>query len=143
LSVWARSTQLRPRSFWSCRGDVCLPACLPVSESRDAGCVVCVAQGDPEAAKKFQEVQKAYDTLRDAEKRAAYDQLGHAGYEQMESGGGMPGGMGGPGGPFGGGVEVDPEELLRAVFGSRRGGFEVGWAWWAVGGGLRVAVAVE
>ncbi|GAB4814787.1 hypothetical protein N2152v2_001833 [Parachlorella kessleri] len=77
---------------------------------------------DPEAAKKFQEAQKAYDTLRDAEKRSAYDQLGHSAYEQMESGGGMPGGMGGAGGPFGGGVEVDPEELLRHVFGAGGGG---------------------
>lgn len=74
-------------------------------------------QDDPEAAKKFQEVQRAYDTLRDPQKRAAYDQLGHAAYESAESTGGAPGGGDGPFGPG-----VDAEELLRSFFGGGRGG---------------------
>ena len=32
-------------------------------------------QGDAEAAKKFQEVSKAYETLRDPEKRRLHDAL--------------------------------------------------------------------
>ncbi|KAL8542370.1 hypothetical protein ACS0TY_003293 [Phlomoides rotata] len=40
---------------------------------------------DPEAEKKFQEVQKAYEVLKDEEKRQQYDQVGH---EAFESGGG-------------------------------------------------------
>ncbi|KAG6424577.1 hypothetical protein SASPL_114995 [Salvia splendens] len=32
---------------------------------------------DPEAEKKFQEVQKAYEVLKDEEKRQQYDQVGH------------------------------------------------------------------
>lgn len=72
-------------------------------------------QGDPTAAEKFQEVQRAYDTLRDPQKRAAYDQLGHSAYESAEAGGGSPGA-----GPFSGGQQVDPEELFREFFG--RGG---------------------
>ncbi|KAL4446217.1 hypothetical protein ABPG77_003024 [Micractinium sp. CCAP 211/92] len=82
-------------------------------------------QGDPEAAKKFQEVQRAYDTLRDPQKRQAYDGMGHAAYENMEATGGAPGG--GPGGPFpGAGFEVDPDELFREFFGGagRGGGFQ-------------------
>lgn len=66
----------------------------------------------------------AYDTLRDPQKRQAYDQLGHAAYENAEATGGMPG-QGGAG-PFGPGV--DPEDLLREFFGGGRGaaGFQVG-----------------
>eukprot|EP00889_Picochlorum_renovo_P007082 jgi/Picre1/34112/NNA_001587.t1 len=47
-------------------------------------------QGDPKAATKFQEAQRAYDTLRDPQKRAAYDQLGHQAYENAEAGGVLP-----------------------------------------------------
>lgn len=38
-----------------------------------------VNPGDKAAQRKFQEVQEAYDVLKDAEKRRAYDRFGHAG----------------------------------------------------------------
>lgn len=74
-------------------------------------------QGDPKAAAKFQEVQKAYDTLRDPQKRTVYDQVGHTAYENAEAGGGHPGG-----GQYSGGPQVDPEDLFREFFGGAAGG---------------------
>lgn len=41
----------------------------PLSASLVACLLIWHLQGDPEAAKKFQEVQRAYDTLRDPQKR--------------------------------------------------------------------------
>jgi molecular chaperone DnaJ len=59
--------------------------------------------GDKTAEEKFKEATEAYEVLRDSEKRAAYDQYGHAGVS------GRPGGEG-----FGPGVEFDLSDALRA-----------------------------
>uniref|UniRef100_A0A2N9F6R7 CR-type domain-containing protein n=1 Tax=Fagus sylvatica TaxID=28930 RepID=A0A2N9F6R7_FAGSY len=42
---------------------------------------------DPEAEKKFQEVQRAYEVLKDDEMRQQYDQVGHEAYVQQGDGG--------------------------------------------------------
>ena len=47
-------------------------------------------QGDTEAVHKFKEATEAYEVLGDAQKRARYDQYGHAG---VEAGGGGSGGF--------------------------------------------------
>ncbi len=47
---------------------------------------------DKDADAKFKEATEAYDVLMNAEKRAAYDQFGHAGLEQGAGGGGFQGG---------------------------------------------------
>ena len=53
--------------------------------------------GDKEAEAKFKEVNEAYEVLSDSQKRARYDQFGHAGVDPSYGGGGMDGfgGMGG------------------------------------------------
>ena len=79
-----------------------------------------------EAKRKFQELQEAFDTLKDPDKRKLYDQFG-AGYQQYAGGG--AGGAGGAGGfsgnPFGG---VNMEDILRGFGGggaSGGGGFRM------------------
>ncbi len=54
-------------------------------------------QGDDAAEHKFKEINEAYDVLKDDQKRAAYDQFGHAAFE---NGGGGAGGFGGGGAGF-------------------------------------------
>uniref|UniRef100_A0A0C9RI69 TSA: Wollemia nobilis Ref_Wollemi_Transcript_18795_1838 transcribed RNA sequence n=1 Tax=Wollemia nobilis TaxID=56998 RepID=A0A0C9RI69_9CONI len=58
-----------------------------------------VNKGDPDTEKKFQEIQRAYEVLKDDEKRSLYDRIGPEGFAQAEAGG-SPGGPGGAG--FGG-----------------------------------------
>lgn len=49
--------------------------------------------GDAVAEQKFKEINEAYEVLRDDQKRSAYDQFGHAAFEQGGAGGGRPGGF--------------------------------------------------
>jgi molecular chaperone DnaJ len=61
-----------------------------------------VNPGDKNAQKKFQEIQEAYDVLKEAEKRRAYDRFGHAGpsagFDPSAAGFGGAGSSGGFGG---------------------------------------------
>jgi len=69
-------------------------------------------QGDKDAEEKFREIKEAYEILTDDQKRAAYDQYGHAAFEQ--------GGMGGGGGGFGQGADFG--DIFGDVFGDIFGG---------------------
>ncbi|MBX9593060.1 MAG: molecular chaperone DnaJ [Roseomonas sp.] len=79
-------------------------------------------QGDKTAEGKFKELNEAYDVLKDAEKRAAYDRYGHAAFEQGGFGGGGGGGGGAGGNPFGGAFEDIFEEMFGGLGGRGRGG---------------------
>ena len=68
---------------------------------------------DAEAEKKFKEAGEAYDALKDPQKRAAYDQMGHAAFE-----GGHGGGQGG----FGGFNPEDFGDMFGDMFGDIFGG---------------------
>ena len=76
---------------------------------------------NPEAEAKFKEVQEANEVLSDPQKRAAYDQYGHAAFENGGAGAGGFGGQGFGGQGFGGAGGFDFEDL-GDIFGSFFGG---------------------
>ncbi len=79
--------------------------------------------GDKEAEEKFKEAAEAYDVLSDADKRAKYDQFGHAMGPQ-----GFGGGAGGGGFYSGGGMSMeDIFAHFGDIFGGRMGGFSGGF----------------
>ena len=51
--------------------------------------------GDKAAEAKFKEVNEAYEVLSDSEKKARYDQFGHAGVDPNLGAGGVGAGFGG------------------------------------------------
>lgn len=83
--------------------------------------------GDKQAEENFKEAAEAYDVLSNAEKKARYDQFGHAANAQSASGGGGYGGGYGGYGDFGGGFSMDDIfERFGNIFGGHFGGYSGG-----------------
>lgn len=77
--------------------------------------------GDKNAEEKFKEAAEAYDVLSNADKKARYDQFGHAGMGGAAGGGAYGGGFGGD---FGGGFSMeDIFSRFGDIFGGHFGGF--------------------
>lgn len=78
---------------------------------------------NPNAEAQFKEVNEAYDVLKDADKKAAYDRFGHAAFEGGMGGGPRPGGGGFQGqGDFASAFSDVFDDLFGDMMGRRAGG---------------------
>ena len=99
--------------------------------------------GDKSAEEKFKEAAEAYEILSDNDKRARYDQFGHAGA------GGAAGGGGFGGGGFGGGMSMEDifsqfGDIFGGHFGGGFGGFGGGGRQQQIkGSNLRVRIKLN
>ncbi len=87
--------------------------------------------GDKTAEEKFKEAAEAYDVLSNPDKRARYDQFGHAGL-------GGAAGNGGPFGGFSGGMSMDDIfSMFGDIFGGHSGGGFGGFGGFGGSGGTQ------
>ncbi len=78
---------------------------------------------NPEAESQFKEINEAYEVLKDADKKAAYDRYGHAAFEGGMGGGPRPGGGGMHGNAdFASAFSDVFDDLFGDFMGGQRGG---------------------
>ncbi len=77
---------------------------------------------NPKAEEQFKEANEAYEVLRDADKKAAYDRYGHAAFEGGMGGGGRPGGGFHGQGDFASAFSDVFDDLFGDMMGGGRGG---------------------
>jgi molecular chaperone DnaJ len=94
--------------------------------------------GDKTAEEKFKEAAEAYDVLSDANKKARYDQYGHAGMSSSGGGGGYGGGF------SGGGMNMDDIfDQFGDIFGFGGGGSRGGGRKRNVNRGSNIRIKVK
>ena len=77
---------------------------------------------DPDLEAQFKEAGEAYEVLKDADKKAAYDRYGHAAFEGGMGGGRKGGGYGGQQGDFSSAFSDVFDDLFGDFMGGQRGG---------------------
>lgn len=91
---------------------------------------------NPNAEAQFKEANEAYDCLKDADKKAAYDRYGHAAFENGGGGGQRPGGA------YGNAGQADFASAFSDVFDDLFGDF-MGGQRGAAGGRQRAVRGVR